>query len=136
MTRERNLAKPEAALTLADAIVGKGWTSEKTARLLWTRSWRLFHDPNFAEQAVRVLLDPQKSQLVVETVEKLLERSQLPPYPTIPEERIKRLMARFGLKDGRVYTFKELAQSDNTSEGKIRRDVDRTLRQLRHPRYS
>lgn len=107
----------------------RGQYSEKIAKILHGQKWKDWYPGTNPLTPDSFLQDQQKSALLLETVDRVLETLK-------PREKIG-LRKRFGFHDGQLHTLKEVGEELSSVSGdRAEQIINRSLRKLRHPSRS
>ena len=136
MLKEIVLTPVEASSLLISSVFGKPVFSEEVAR-------RLHVPPIIArfDEAMsfwgNIFQDTQKSQLLVDSVNRLLQAAQSGNhYPYLTETEVQIIRLRNGLEDGRIKTLVQTGEQIGKSGERTRQIEAKSLMRLRHPTYT
>ncbi|OGE29637.1 hypothetical protein A2867_02125 [Candidatus Daviesbacteria bacterium RIFCSPHIGHO2_01_FULL_40_11] len=124
----------ESAVILLNEVfpMSRGWEkrgqySDRIAKMLHGSGWRdWYHPENQPLTPDHFLQDPQKSSLLLETVDRVLET-------LTPREGLA-LRKRFGFQDGQLHSLEEVGKElSSVTRARARQIIAKSLRKLRHP---
>lgn len=124
--------QPKGAVLLLQEIYGLH--NRNSATRLYRGRWREHIDPapEVKFDPNTILDDSQRSQLLVDAIDKLLYTLDHPVYSDLAST----LSTRFGLEDDKITPTAELAKISKKSQPVVRRELKTAVRLLRHPARS
>lgn len=127
-----NLTPVEAASVLLSTAFGEGYFNLGIEKKLHTKRPTWVKTSEAIDHWSNLFQDAQKSQLLVDTVNNVLDGQEAIRWP-LTQRQARVLRLRYGLKDGQIRTRKAVGEEIEVTRERIRQIEAEALQSLRVP---